>query len=401
MIRARPSQVSPLPFLRAIQQRVRDRFRATRLFRWLTDRESVTWVSVIQPTTAALLSGPPPLSDYRGLRALLDIEDAVLREWHLIWTTEWAADLNEARFAAAFGNGPPTRRAIRAVEIPKTAWWLRPRPWTALAAGLAVLAAAVANFGTLKDVVVEIAHRPDVSLESTETLHAASNVADGQDIALRGDPFFRSRISGLSMTIVPDPDHPGTRPLPNDGKTLVAGTNRSLDISEKILLRLPFDRLPAGRYLVHLDGRVDTAGSSSKFSPRPGLVLDVRSPVSLEVKAVTPWPPDNQRVTSSEALVDVALRFGRVPEASSTVRVVLPGHWSGWNVESLPHSSTLERQSQNSKSNAKSIVFALRNFPTKSFTSQSLRITVEAPAALTETEWAHSFAGQYAELAQE
>lgn len=226
-----------------------------------------------------------------------------------------------------------------------------------------------------------------MTVESWGTIQLASGSPDPKEITLRGDPFFRSRLADLSMQISPDAKSPGTTPLPNGGKVLLPAWHRSVDISGKLELLLPFENLPAGRYNVILRGKVHTAWRSSDFAPQEPLRLEVRDPVSVKKVQVTPWPPGAAVGKFRDALVELRLDFGRPKEVLSNLQVRLPGKWVGWSIVDPLSGGIVEKLSSNTLKEPKSVVFALRDFPSKAFASQSLRLQIQATSALTPEQW--------------
>jgi hypothetical protein len=378
-------------------RRVLTRWRVGRVFRWLTKQEDVLWVSVIVPTPDALQAGPPTLANYRGVHTLLEIErGSQVREWHLYWSSEWAADVSEKRFASTFGTGSSTRMAIWSAEIAKEKWWRRVFRLGVVTTLLASIAAILVNIEVLKNVMVELYHPPEISLElRNRPLRAASNAEDADDIAIRGDPFFRSRISGMTMRVVPNPRFPGMPTLP---ATAVGGANRSLGISEKITVSLPIHRLPAGKYRVILKGDVSTAWRSGHFAPSDGIPLEVRPPVAVQTAVIPKQTEVGAAGLTTEAFLDMAVLFGRVENAMTTVQILVPGHWSGYSFEQTPPGSQPEAISKNSLGDAKAVAFRLRYLGSKAFSVQSLRISVTSPVPLSKIEWQNAVAGGRAQL---
>jgi hypothetical protein len=269
------------------------------------------------------------------------------------------------------------------VQIPVKRWWRQALPLTALTVLLGSIAAVATNVTALKNAYVELSHNPEATLEGDNySLHAASNAHDQQvDIAIRGDSFFRSRISGVTMRITPDPKFPGTGALSDEAPVTILASNRSLDISEKMTIALPINHIPAGHYRIQLSGTIATGWKPANFMLH-AISLEVRPPVSIHLHVI-PWQPGSSaQGLYSEALVDIAFLFGRVDDAASTVNVVLKGHWSGFSFVQIPAGAKAEATSQNAPSDAKSIAFLLRYFPSKSFSTESMRIKVSSPSPM-------------------
>jgi hypothetical protein len=384
--------------------RLRKHLRHSALARWLSDQQDVVWGSIVEPTQSALSDGPPRLEEYKGLRALTELVAATggKPQWQLVWSSEWAADRNEASFARRYGQAGAVRFAIRYVEVPKRKWWTKPVPVTLALALLGTIATAVSNIESLRNFATEVTHTPTLSLETTQLVRAASDVYDPREVDVRGDPYFRSRISGITMTIVPDPEFPGTEPLPNDHKTVLSGSIRALDVSEKVSLPIPLNKLPAGRYLIKLNGAVHTAGfQTGQFSPED-IKLEIRPPVRSVVRQLTPWPAEEATRSgrASEALVDLRFEFGRVSEATSSMRIVIPGKWTHWkhDPDTLPSGQSIERQSVNSEQRPNAVLFLLKDVPSPMFGSRSIRIHLYSQSPLTTEQWQNAIADQYADL---
>ena len=370
-------------------RRVRDRWRALSVVKWLSKQEDVLWIFIIEPTLTAQQAGFPKLEKYRGLRAITEVRSASGSvEWHFLWATESAANEHEPDVSNNFASTGTTRIAVRAVEIPKKSWWKRLLPWFATV-GLAGVAAIASQLETINTFRLELQHQPDMTLESSEAIQVDSDSIEKKEITLWGDPFFRSQLTNFSMQILPDPEFPGTAALPNGGKVPVPAWHRSVDIGKEVKLILPFNKVPPGRYLVILHGEVHTAWRSAEMAPQdPPLRLDARAPVVGQKNKVTPWAPDGVATEKfPQALLDIDLVFGRPKHSTSTVRVVLTGQWVGWWIDDLRAGVQLERQSQNSPQHPKSVVFALRNLPSENFSSQRVRVRVQAPIPLTNDEW--------------
>lgn len=383
-------------FVKRNAQRVCDRWRALRLVRWLSEQEEILWMSIIKPTACALQAARPNLDSFRGLRALTEVKNGNGEiEWHFLWGTEGAAEEYESIINKKFGATKAIRAAVLTVTIPKEKLG---KLWTTLTVTLASVALIMANLETINSFLLQLNHQPQMTLESRETIQVASSSKEQKEIVLLGDPFFRARLGGLTMYINPDPDYPRTAALPNGGKVSIPAWHRSVDVSQELKLRLPFVNLPAGRYRVVLRGKVHTAWRSASFKPSHSIPLDVRAPVAARKIQVLPWSSD-ARVGGKfpEALVDLDLLFGRPEDKILNVRVILEGGWTGWSVENLPD-VTIERESQNTPQNPKSVVFALRGLQRAEFTSKQVRLRISAGKPLTAEEWSLAVPEPFAEL---
>jgi hypothetical protein len=388
--------------MRRFWNRLKIRWRQSGLAQWMAEQEDVLWASIIEPTAAAIDAGPPKLADYKGLRGLTAITShtGANPQWQLVWNNEWAADRSELRFARQYGNGAATRIAIHYIELPKQKWWTKPVPITLTFAALGTVATAIANVESLRNFATELTHTPTLTLETTEPLRAASNAYDPKEIEVRGDPYFNSRISGITMTVVPDPAFPGTAPLKGDWKIVLPGSIRALNTSEKATLYIPLKKLPAGRYLIKLKGSVHTAAfSTGDFSP-DDIKLEVRPPMRSFIRQLTPWPAEEAAKvgTATQALLDLRFEFGRVPDSTSTLSVVIPGKWTHWEPDPLPLGQSIEHQSINTDKRPNSAVFLLKDVPSTNFGTQSIRIHLYSQTSLTTEQWQQATAGYYADL---
>jgi hypothetical protein len=130
--------------------RLRDRWRALSVVKWLSKQEDVLWISIIEPTPTAQQAGFPKLEKYRGLRAITEVKSASGSvEWHFLWATESAANGNEPDLSNNFASTGATRIAVRAVEMPKNRWGKRPLLWVLATGALASVAAIVSNLETI------------------------------------------------------------------------------------------------------------------------------------------------------------------------------------------------------------------------------------------------------------
>jgi hypothetical protein len=59
-------------FVKRNARRVRNRWRALRLVKWLSEQEEILWMSIIKPTVNAQQGERPNLDSFRGLRALTE-----------------------------------------------------------------------------------------------------------------------------------------------------------------------------------------------------------------------------------------------------------------------------------------------------------------------------------------
>jgi hypothetical protein len=379
-------------FLRRTATRVIHWFRTLQIVKWLSDPENVGWVSVITRPPSAARTDFPPLNDYHGLGAIFETHDSEGLRWHFVWKLETAASLYEDNLIRAFGisGGKATRYAIRSAQIRRVPWWRRLTPWgiaTGLVAGLAAIAA---NVDQISNSFLQWKHAPEMTLETTDTLQISSDQVESKTITLRGDPFFRARLSDLSMQIQPDKSNPNIDPksLPRD--TMVGlPFHRSVDVGDKLELILPFKKISAGRYLVKLRGRVRTSWRKGVFAPKEPLRLDVRPAYFGAKGKIEPWSPVNADPKNKfrEAIVEIQLTFGRPSQSTLNLRVSLDGAWSGWEiVDPLPGGS-LERTSQNTAADPKAVVFGLRNFPTPPFSTHILRLRLQAANALSAADW--------------
>jgi hypothetical protein len=369
-----------------------DRLQNLKLAKWLSEQESAVCVSILSPTSLALQTGLPEVAKYRGLQAVMEVKNPQGNiEWHLLWRTEHAADRSEWRFAQTHGIGPAARYSVRDIKLQREKWWKRVLPWGFIAAStIGGVAAIITNWGTIDDSRLQIMHKPEMSLESHEMIKLASHSKESKEIVLRGDPYFRARLEGLSMKIEPDPKYSNGQQLPNGGNYEIPASPRSVDVSGELKVNLPFEMLPPGRYLVYLRGKVQTKGNSGELQlPQGALELDVRDKVAARRTQVTPWqnPPSSIVSKTSEALVDFTLLFGRLHNKTSNLRLVLAGEWTSWSMDDPPQGTAIDRESQNSSEHPKGIVFVLRNVPSEEFGSLSLRIHVQAPTPHTNDEW--------------
>jgi hypothetical protein len=369
---------------------MRDRWRALDLVKWLSEKDDVVWISIIEPTPSAQMAGLPKLESYRGLRAITEIKNAKgAMEWHFLWETEGAVDRNEPRVSNSYASAGVTRAAVRVVEIRKQKWWKNSLLWILATGALASVATIVTNYETIEAFVLEWRHEPEMMLENPQTIQIASDSNESKEITILGDAFFRARLTDLSMKIVADPEYSAAAALPNGGDLKLPSLRRSVDVGQELKLRLPFDKVPAGRYFVILSGNVQTARRSAAFAPPQGFLrLDARAPVSAKKKSVTPWAPNAvQSERLPEALVDIGITFGRPKATSSNLRLVLGGAWIKGSIDILVPGAQYEIQSQNSPQSPKGIVVVLNNIPSQAFTSQTVRLKVQAPTSLTEAEW--------------
>ena len=372
--------------LRRALRRVRDRARASRLYRWAFDREDVLWISIIEPNAAALDTAPPDVSGYRGLKALVEQHRAGhAPEWHAFWNSEWAAELGERQLASNCSDRPAKRAHVRFVALPKGKWWTRPWPLLALfAAATTAVTVFLGSVSTLGDFVDSWRHPPELMLKSSDTIVIGSNMDEKPEIELLGDPRQAIVINDIRMRILADPDYPET-PMPPTGGMPLPGAKRSLSVSGEAKLALPLN-LPAGHYLASLSGSVHTAGKSwqtADFAPKP-IPLEVRDEIGLRVDKVQSAPAapgDNPQ--APRMLIDFTLFFGRVVEPTANVRVVIKGQWISWTMREPPRGVTLERQSQNSSQVPKSAIFVVRGLPSKQFGLQRLRIEVQSAAPVS------------------
>jgi hypothetical protein len=369
-----------------------DRLRSLKLAKWLSEQESAVWVSILSPNSPASETGFPEVTCYRGLQAIMKVKNPEGNiEWHLHWRTEHAADQNEGLFAQRYGAGRIKRYSVNDVKLQHEKWWKQVLPWGYIVGtAIAGFAALITNWGTIADSWLEITHKPEISLESHDTIKVASRSKESHEITLLGDPYFRARLEGLSMKIEPDSKYLNNQQLPNGGKYAIPASRRSVDVSGELKVKLPFEMLPQGRYLVYLGGKVQTKGNSGELQmPQGAIELDVRDKVGARRNKVTPWqnPPSSNVVKTSEALVDFTLLFGRVHNKTSNLRVVLAGKWTSWSMDDPPVGTAIDKESQNTSEDPKGIVFVVRNVPSEDFGSLSLRIRVESPAPHTNDEW--------------
>lgn len=392
-----------LDFLTRTATRVTHWFRTLQIVRWLSDQENVGWVSVITRPPSAARADFPPLNDYHGLRAIFETHDGAELRWHFVWKLETAASLYEDNLVAAFGKpgDKATRYAIRSAQIRKIPLWRRLTPWgiaTGLVAGLAAIAA---NVDQINNSFLQWKHAPEMTLETTDTLQISSDQVESKTITLRGDPFFRARLSDLSMEIELEKGNTNTNTKPLLKKAMIGlPFHRSVDVGDTLELTLPFNKIQAGRYLVKLRGQVRTSWRKGVFAPKEPLRLDVRPAYSGAKGKIEPWPPDNSNPNGkfNEALVEIHLSFGRPSQPIVNLRVSLDGAWSGWEiVDPLPGGS-LERTSQNTPADPKAIVFGLRNFPAPPFSTHVLRLRLRAANALSANDWPKNIGELYVGL---
>jgi hypothetical protein len=367
-----------------------DWFRALQMVRWLSDQENVVWVSAITRPSSAPRADFPPLNNYRALRAIFETRDGKELQWHFVWNTETAASLYEDDLIKAFGisDDKARRYAIRSAQVRNIPLWRRLTPWGIAAGFLASLAAIITNLDQINNFVVQWRHIPEMTLEPTAPLQISSDGIENKTIIVRGDPFFRARLSDLSMQIERDENNPNTNPLPAPASVGLP-LHRSVDVGDKLELILPFTKVPAGRYLVKLHGKVRTSWNEGQFAPKEPLHLDARPAFSGAKRRIQPWPPDSADSSGKfkEALVEIHLFFGRPSQAALNLRVTLDGAWSGWEIIDQLPSGTLERLSQNTSDKPKAIVFGLRNFPASAFSTSVLQLRLQAANPLSPEEW--------------
>jgi len=362
------------------------------LLKWISKQEDPVCISSMTPTPAALGANLPDVDSFRGLQAIIEVESPKgATEWHLFWRNAYAADRNEPRFVRTYGIGAAARHSLRDIQLQRETWWKRLLPWGIIATtSLASLAAIVTNWGTLDDLRLQIMHTPEMSVEGHDAIKIARGSPEGKEIALLGDPYFRARLDGLSMKIVPDSRFSAGQALPNGGNYQIPASRRSADISGELKVRLPLEAVPAGRYLVYLSGKVKTKYNCGDLQlPQGPIELDVRERVGARKVRVTPWKsrPSEGFSKTSEALIDFALLFGRVHDKTSNVRFVLEGEWAKWSMDDPPQGTPPDPESQNSPEHPKGIVFVPRNIPSEEFTSLPLRIHVWTAAPHSIEEW--------------
>jgi hypothetical protein len=385
---------------RAVSSSV-DRMRSSKLTKWLFEQENAVYVSIINPTPAALDSGPPGVDEYRGLQAIVELKRPQGEyEWHLFWRTAHAADQNEFRFLQTLGSGVVERCEVRNIQVQKEKWWKRVLPWSVVATGaFASIAAIITNWQTIQDYREEKAHKPEMTLETRETINVVFHSKEPKVITFRGDPFFRARLDILSMKIQGDPKYPAALSVQSREINDIPGSHLSVDVSQELKVPLSFEDLPPGRYIVHLSGKVSTKWSSAELElPKDGIPLDVRDIIAVHKTAVTPWPPSETEAKSDQALVDFTLLFGDVHDKNSNVKIVLSGNWTSWSMDDPPPQTQVEPQSLNNSQKPKGIVFILQNAPSGKFGSLPLRIRVSAIQPLSGEEWKKEVPEPTAEL---
>lgn len=251
-----------------------------------------------------------------------------------------------------------------------------------------ILVVILSNLDTVMNFWLQLIHQPEITLQSRNTIQLKSDSKQDEDVVLLGDPFFSARLVDPTMSIKPDPAYPGGAALPIRGKVPIPKYNRTFDVSQELKLTLPFENLPAGRYLAELGGVVHTAWRSAPFAPSHSIPLDVRGPVAARKIKVYPWPPnDREAKIFPYALVDLELLFGRPEAKFLNVRVVLRGDWIDWSLEMPLPGVIIERESQNTPHSPKSVVFVLKGLPGEEFTSTPVRLKLSAKEPLTAEQW--------------
>ena len=264
---------------------------------------------------------------------------------------------------------------------------------------LVVGAVISSNLETVKNFGLQLIHQPEITLQSRNTIQLKSAPKQDEDVVLLGDPFFSARLVDPTMSIKPDPAYHGGAALPNLEKVPIPKYNRTFGVSQELKLTLPFENLPAGRYLAELGGVVHTAWRSAPFAPSHPIPLDVRGPVAARKNKVYPWlfnvsgqayrGPPNVRGEKifPYALVDLELLFGRPETKILNVRVVLTGNWIGWSLNDPLPGVIIERDSQNTPHSPKAVVFVLKGLLGAEFTSTHVRLHLWAKEPLTAEQW--------------
>jgi hypothetical protein len=374
-------------FIQRIAGRIKTSAAATDMVRWLSNLSAYAPLSVVVPSTDSLKKGLPSVEAFRGLRGITELQraDGVI-EWHLTWSNDWAADMGEAEYIRQLGATQFSRSRIRRAHSIKPAWWRRTWPWTVATGILASVAAAGSHVESIKSLYSQLRHEPLVTVETTDVLRAGSDrLQEETKVTLRGDPYFRTRVEGVRMKIV----------LAEEGEVSqvarlvdIPSSNLSLDVSAVVPLRLPLGALPAGRYRIELTGRAHTSWKSAELRMAQPLTLDVRKRLTLRNTLISAYPDTPSADGKFTAgLADFALDFGRLDRSLADVRIVLKGNWVDWSMEFKPTKASLSKESDNSTSAPKSIVFSLQQMPVVSFGSDTFRIWAKSAHAMTEREW--------------
>lgn len=386
-------------------KRLATRWRALQLVRWLSDQEDVLWISVLEPSAAARQAGIPEPNAYRGLCAITEVRNSATGrfEWHFLWGSQARADEHEPAISESFSS--PAMRSVRTAvcrtAMRKRGLWTRSTLfWGFLTAAVASIATVLSNLNDINDYWLERQHEPEMTLESHDSIVVASD--DSKPIGrvtLRGDPFFRTRLTNLSMQLVPDAKFPGTPALPKEGVIVVPSLRRSIDVSEEMTVSLPLGNVPAGRYLLTLRGTVESNRNKAEFAPQEKIRVDIRNPIALRKLAVKPrFPMDAAAAPFTDALVEFRIVFGSTARALPGVTIVLRGQWVNWFIDDHPSAATPIEISKISAQAPKSIVFELRDLPVERFGSHYVRLAVRSPVPWTLEQWERETSDFYADF---
>jgi hypothetical protein len=358
------------------------------------DAESAAAREAILVSVIATAAGNPKfkaldMSAFDGLLSVQEVQrDYGSVELRCRWDSEKAANHGERSLAQALGLSGATRETIGYVKVRPKARWRRLLNWGYVAGVLGSFVAISANLEEIRTFLVKLSHKPEITLESLEPLLVAADIRESRIIILRGDSFFRTGVSNFVMHLEPDPESKLTRPLDHDGLMAIPMGRRSIDVSETLELPVPFDRLPAGDYLMTLNGKVSSGWHPRDFGPTQAVKVQVRKNLALARVKLIPWKPQPDDPTrSTRALVDLDILFGRSAQPTLDVRIVIPGQWIGYEVLQSPPPTVAKRESQNAAADPADVIFSLAAVPSISGARKGIRIELVSPRPLTEAEW--------------
>lgn len=368
---------------------VRRRWAQSRADAELAAASEDVLVSVI-PTTA----GNPKYSalkvdDFEGLMAIQEVRrpDGNV-ELRCRWENEKAANHGERTLVQALGSADVAREYIGFVKVKPRARWRRLLSWGYVAGVLGSFVAISGNLEEIRTFFVKLGHKPEITLESLDPMIVAAEVGESRVVTLRGDSFFRTRVSNFVMQLEPDPESKQTRPLDGGGFRPIPSARRSIDISEKLELPIPFEKIPAGDYLMTLNGKVSSGWHPRDFGPTQAVKVQVRNPLALARVRLNPWRPEPGDPTRfTRALVDLDILFGRSAEPTQDLRIVILGQWVGYDVLQSPATGVAKRETQNAPADPGEVMFSLAAVPSVSGSRKGIRVELVSPKPLTSAEW--------------
>ncbi|MDF1816208.1 MAG: hypothetical protein P1V20_28670 [Verrucomicrobiales bacterium] len=379
--------------IKAELERLQVRIYTTKFGKWLLSNRSLVCISRFTPSKKSLQSGLPTVTFYRGLRYIVEVKNQANDiEWHFYWDSDRIADLYEESVADHLASPPAVRTVVRNVSAKRSPWYQRWAPWGIISGGIAGLAALASNADKLSSAYHDWTHHPVVTLEAAlqEPLRIRSHQNNEKvHVQFRGDPFYRARMTKLSMEVKPVnlPSIPRTQwPVPQNTPL---GPTRSFGVSEQFTVPLLLSGYRRGTYEITLTGVVRTVRAKAPFKTAQPLLLEVRDDVEIKIKRenVAPWPDPGRK--SKEAIVTFAMQFGKIEPQAIDIRVKIDGHWIGFKFHELPGQFMIERQSHmRHNPEGRPIYFVIQNVESREFSgTPGIHLIVQSDQYLTRDQW--------------